>query len=130
MTESVQSRFSDLAQFNICCRGRSSKNFGESRLKKYWAVRFLWRFSQNHPKILIFTRKVFMSSYLDNGSIEWSEIFCGGISLMNLENQRLVVRWRHSRLTASIFQNNSLIEDPFPLTIYPIHVWATRNVRL
>ncbi len=31
----AQSRFSDLAQFNICCRGRSAKNFGASRFKKY-----------------------------------------------------------------------------------------------
>jgi hypothetical protein len=34
-TESVQSRFSELAQFNICCRGRSFKNFDASRFKKY-----------------------------------------------------------------------------------------------
>jgi dynactin complex subunit len=31
----AQSRFSDLTHFNMCCRGRSSKNFGASRFKKY-----------------------------------------------------------------------------------------------
>jgi hypothetical protein len=48
-------------------------------------------------------------------TLRWS------ISLMNLKNQR------DSRLVTSIFQKNFLIENLFPFTICPIHVFHLQN---
>ena len=48
---------SDLAQFNICCRGRSSKNFDASRFKNIEPFGFYEGFTDTTLKFSFFTEK-------------------------------------------------------------------------
>jgi hypothetical protein len=66
---------------------------------------------------------LFWNSSYSGAVVEWSA------SSMNLQNQRLVVRGRHSRLTASMLNFISLIDHPFPSTIYPIHISLSYKIR-
>ncbi len=74
--KSAQSRSSNLAQFNIYCKGKCFMSNGASRFKKYWTLNGLGHSHEKFQKWPFPKAGVQMRLYLVKGSSGETEIFC------------------------------------------------------